>query len=119
MLNNIKYEPCNKIFFLAGDMFMLFSKKTNNNYKNYKKENINQIGINEACSPPDLSYGVKRTASDALLPKGMFYMTGNPKNDKYQRGLLLMIYNFFYKNSSVKCVSDSTAKTHQHLTNEL
>ena len=37
----------------------------------------------------------RRTAADKVLCDKAFNMTKNPKYDEHQRGLALMVYNFF------------------------
>ena len=43
---------------------------------------------------------VKTIQSDKFLRDKTFKTASDPKNDGYQRGLALMVHNFFYKKSS-------------------
>ena len=112
-------------FLLVGDKFMpeMHLKQPDFTYsacgpftKNKKKiiEKFMQTGdtnfiyINEldkACFQHDMSYGktkdlVKRTQSDKVLNNKAFKIASGPKYDGYQRGLALMVYKFFDKNST-------------------
>ena len=42
----------------------------------------------------------RRTAPDKILCDKAFNISKNPKHDGYQRGLALMVYNFFHKKTS-------------------
>ena len=44
---------------------------------------------------------VRITASDKVLRDKAFNIANNPKYDGYQRGLAVMVYNFFDKSQKV------------------
>ena len=44
---------------------------------------------------------VRGTASDKVLRDKAFNIANNPKYDGYQRGLAVMVYNFFDKSQKV------------------
>ena len=53
----------------------------------------------------DMAYGdfedlTRRTTSDKILRDKAFNNTKNPKYDGYQKGLVSMVYTFFYKKTS-------------------
>ena len=65
---------------------------------------------------------VRRTASDKFLRDKAFNIAKNPKYDRYQRGLVSMIYNFFDKKSAdsgVNMHSNKTAFNNEKLAEEL
>ena len=116
-------EIVNK-FLLVGDKFMPemhlkqpgftysafgpFTKNKERIGKFMQTENIDFIYKNErdkACFEHDMAYGktkdlAKRTQSDKVLRDKAFKIASDPKYDGYQRGLSLMVYKFFWKNSS-------------------
>ena len=58
--------------------------------------------FDKACFQHDVVYGksrdlAKRTQSDKVLSYKVFKIASDPKYDNYQRGFVLMVYNFFYK----------------------
>ena len=58
--------------------------------------------FDKACFQHDMAYGkssdlAKRTQSDKVLSYKVFKIASDPKYDNYQRGFVLMVYNFFYK----------------------
>ena len=60
----------------------------------------------KACFQHYIAYGkskdfVKRTQSGKVLKKNVFKIASDPKYDGYQRGLGLMVYNFFDKKSAL------------------
>ena len=67
--------------------------------------NIDFIYRNEfdkACFQHDMVYGksrdlAKRTQSDKVLSYKVFKIASDPKYDNYQRGFVLMVYNFFIR----------------------
>ena len=66
---------------------------------------IYQNELDKACFQHDMAYGdfkdlTRRTASDKILRDKAFEVAKNPKYDGYQRGLVSMAYNFFYKRTS-------------------
>ena len=69
--------------------------------------NTNFIYKNELdkdCCHHDMTYEkskdlIKRTQSDKVLKDKAFKIASDPKYDGYQRGLALMVYNFFDENS--------------------
>ena len=122
-------EIVNK-YLLAGDKFMpeIHLKEPVFTYsacgpftKNKEKiENFMQTGItnfiyknelDKAYSQHDVAYGkskdfAKRTQSDTFFRDKAFTITSDPKYDGYQRGLTLMIYKFFDKNSSASGIAN-------------
>ena len=55
----------------------------------------------KACFQHDLAYGdfkvlTRRTASDKILCNKAFDIAENPKYNGYQRGLVSVVYNFFW-----------------------
>ena len=112
-------EAVNK-FLLAGDKFMpeMHLKQPSFTYsacgpftKNKRRiEKFMQTGnttfiykndFDKPCFRHDMAYGeskdlAKRTQSDKFLRDKAFEMASNPKYDRYQRGLLSMVYKFFY-----------------------
>ena len=58
----------------------------------------------------------KRTESDKELRDKAFKIAIDPKYDGYQRGLVLMVYEFFYKKSGESGVD---AESNYQLANEL
>ena len=111
-------------FLLVGDKFMPemhlkqpdftysacvpFTKNKGRIEKFMQTENTDFIYKNEldkACFQHDMAYGktkdlVKRTQSDKVLNNKAFKIASGPKYDGYQRGLALMVYKFFDKNST-------------------
>ena len=62
---------------------------------------ICQNELNNACFHHGIAYWdfkdlTKRTASDKTLRDKGFNIAKNPKYDRYQRGLALMVYRFFW-----------------------
>ena len=58
--------------------------------------------FDKACFRHDVVYVksrdlAKRTQSDKVLSYKVFKIASDPKYDNYQRGFILMVYNFFYK----------------------
>ena len=65
---------------------------------------------------------VRRTASDKFLRDKAFNIAKNPKYDRYQRGLVSMVYKFFDKKSAgsgVNMHSNKTAFNNEKLAEEL
>ena len=115
-------ETINK-FLLVGDKFMPemhlkqsgftysacgpFTRNKERIEKFMQTRNTNFIYRNEldqACFQHDLAYGksknlIKRTQADKLLKDKAFKIANNPKYDGYQKGLALIAYKFFDKNS--------------------
>ena len=63
---------------------------------------INRNELNKACFRHDMAYGdfgnlARRTSSDNVLRNNEFNIAKNPKYDRYQRGLLDMVYKVFDK----------------------
>ena len=59
--------------------------------------NIHQNELDKASFQHDMAYGhfknlTRRTASDNILCNKAFNIAKNPKCDRYQRGLALMVY---------------------------
>ena len=64
---------------------------------------INRNELDKACFRHDMAYGdfgnlARRTSSDNVLRNNEFNIAKNPKYDRYQRGLLDMVYKVFDKN---------------------
>ena len=86
-------------------MLVDHSQKTKKEFKNLKKQEIQDIYKNEldkACFQHDMTYGdfkylAKRTASDKVLRDKACNIAKNPEYNGYQRGLASMVYNFFDK----------------------
>ena len=73
---------------------------------------IYQKKLDKACFQHDMANEdfknlSKRTAFDKLLSDKTFNIAKTPKHDEYQSKLVLMIYNFFYKKSTL--VADKSA----------
>ena len=70
-----------------------------------------------------MSYGdfkdlEKRTQSDKVLEDKAFEIANNPKYNRYQRGLALMVYKFFDKKSKGTGIKNEI-KQNQQLANQL
>ena len=65
------------------------------------------------CKYKDLA---KRTQSDKVLKDKAFKIASNPKYDGYQKGLALMVFNFFDKKSKDSAIK---SMSNQQLANEL
>ena len=73
-------------------------------------QHIYQNELDKACFQHDLAYGdfkdlTRRTASDKILRDKAFNIAKNPKYNRYQRGLVSMVYKVFDKKmfgSSIK-----------------
>ena len=116
-------------FLLAGDKFLLemhlrkpgFTCSTSGPFiKNKKRiqtfketgdsQHIYQNELDNACFLHDMGYGdfkdlTRRTASDKILRDKAFNIAKNPKYNRYQRGLVSMVYKVFDKKmfgSSIK-----------------
>ena len=82
--------------------------KTKKEYKNLKKQEIQDIFIKtNGQSMLSAQHGLwrfyrftTRTASDKVLCDKVFNIAIDPKCDGYQRGLASMVYKFFDKKSS-------------------
>ena len=66
--------------------------------------------LDKACFQQYMAYGklkdlAKRTQSDKVLKNKAFKIASGPKYDGYQRGLASMVYKFFDKKLSGKCVN--------------
>ena len=77
--------------------------KIKNEFKNAKKQEINEL--DKACFQHDIAFrdfkGLKRrTFSDKILRDKTFNIAKNPKFDGYQRGLASMVHKFFDKKST-------------------
>ena len=85
-------EIVNK-FFLPGEKFM-------------PEMHLKQPGFTySACGPQELA---RRIALDKTLRGKPFHIAKNSKNDGYQRELVSMDYNFFYKKSANSGVATFT-----------
>ena len=74
-------------------------KETGNIDFIYKNE------LDKACFQHDMAYGdfkdlTKRTIADKVLWDKAFKIESDQKYNRYQRGLVSMVYNFFDKKSS-------------------
>ena len=76
--------------------------KANKEFKKYKETGairyIYQNELDKACFQHDMAFGdfkdlPKRTAVDKILPNKIFNIAKNPKYDRYQRGLALMVFD--------------------------
>ena len=127
-------EIVNK-FLLAGDKFMpeMYLKQPGFTYSacgplTKNKERIqkfketgdtNYIYKNEldkACFQHDMAYGdfkdlARKTVSDKFLRDLAFNIAKNPKYDRYQRGLASMIYTFFDKKATGRCININANNT--------
>ena len=86
--------------------------KTNFIYKNE---------LNKACFQHDMAYGkskdlAKRTQSDKVLRDKALKIASDQKYDRYQRGLVSMVYKCFEKKSSGSGIAN---ESNYHLANEL
>ena len=123
-------EIVNK-FLLAGDTFVLemhlkqpgftygacgpFTKTKERIQKFDKTGDTSYIYKNEldkACFQHDMAYGdfkdlKRRTFSDKVLRDKAFNIAKNPKYDRYQRGLLSMVYKSFDKKSKGSGVANN------------
>ena len=77
-----------------------------------------EISQKQACFQLDMAYGkskdlAKRSQSDKALRDKAFKIAGDSKYDWYQRGIALMVYEFFDKKSNVD------AKPNYQLANKL
>ena len=118
-------EIVNK-FLLAGDKFMpeMHLKQPGFTYSacgpyTKNKERIKKfketgdtsyiykyLQLDKACFQHNMAYGdfkelKRRTASDKIFRDKAFNIAKNPKYDRYQRGLVSMIYNLFIKSLAV------------------
>ena len=111
-------------FLLAGDKFMpeMHLKQPQYNYSACRpftknKERIQKFKetgdtkyiyrnkLDKAYFQHDIGYGYfknlpRRTAADKILRDKAFNIAKNPKYDRYQRGLVSMVYKFFDKKTS-------------------
>ena len=65
---------------------------------------IYQNKLDKAGFQHDMTYGgfkdlVRTVASDKIFRDKVFCITENPKHDRYQRGLVSMVYKFLIKKS--------------------
>ena len=72
---------------------------------------IDQKELSKTCFQIDMTYGDfkdlnRRTAADKVLCDKAFNIARNPKHDRYQRSLALMVHNFF----SIKKASGGVIK---------
>ena len=79
-------------------------KETGDTSYIYKNE------LDKPCFQHDMAYGdfkdlKRRTASDNILRDKAFNIAKNPKYDRYQRGLVSMVYKFLDKNSTDSSVN--------------
>ena len=77
--------------------------------------------LNKACFQHDMAYGkskdlAKRTQSDKVLRDKAFKIASDQKYDRYQRGLVSMVYKCFGKKSSGSGIAN---ESNCHLANEL
>ena len=110
------YSACGP-FTKNKERIQKFKETGDTNYI-YKNE------LDKACFQHDMEYGdfkdlARRTASDEVLRDKAFNTTKNPKYDRYQRGLVSMIYKFFDRKSGVSGVANNEIKQNLQLANEL
>ena len=77
--------------------------KIKNEFKNAKKQEINEL--DKACFQHDMAFRdfkdlKRRTFSDKILRDKTFNIAENPKYDGFQRGLASMVYKFYDKKST-------------------
>ena len=120
-------------FILAGDKFMLekhlrqpgftysgcgpFTRNKDRMQKFNKTGDSRYVYQNElekACFQHDMAYGdfadlTRRTASDKILRDKAFKTGKNPKYDRYEKCLALMISNFFSKKYTSQAWSETLA----------
>ena len=87
-------------------MLVDHSQKTKKEFKNLKKQEIQDIftkyKLDKACFQHDMAYGdvkdlAKRKASNKVLRDKTFNIAENLKYDGYQKGLAYMVYKLFDK----------------------
>ena len=93
-------------------------KETGDTSYIYKNE------LDKACFQHDMAYGnfkdlARRTASDKVLRDKAFNIAKNPRYDRYQRGLVSMVYKFFDKKSKGSGVANNEIKQKLQLAEEL
>ena len=128
-------------FLLAGDKFMpeMHLKQPQYNYSvcrpfTNNKERIQKFKetgdtkyiyrnkLDKACFQHDIGYGYFknlpiRTAADKILRDKAFNIAKNSKYDRYQRGLVSLVYKFFDKKTSGSSVK--SMPQNQQLAEEL
>ena len=121
-------------FLLAGDKFMpemhlrqpqfvysacgLFTRHKERIKKFKQTDDTRYIYRNEldkACfqhnsAYTDHKYLINRTKSDNVLRDKAYDIASNPEYDGYQRGLVSMVYKFFYKKSMGSGIKKDTTK---------
>ena len=108
---------------------MVHLRKTKKEYKSLKKQEIQDIFIktgDKACFQHDMAYGdfkdlAKKTAFNKILPDEAFSITKNPKYDRYQRGLPLMVYKCFDRKTSGSVIENENISNNEwkNYTNQL
>ena len=99
--------------------------KLKKQFKNIKNQDIQiyyRNKVDKTCFQHDVAYGdfknlAKRAASDKFLRNRAFNIVKNPKYDRYQRGLVSIVYKFFAKNSSGSAVTNETKEINNWLKN--
>ena len=81
-------------------------------------EYISKNDLDEACFQHDITNGKfkdlnKRTQSDKVLRDKNFKISGYPKCDGYQRGLVSMVYKFFDKASTGSGIKNEIKQNYQ------
>ena len=79
-------------------------KETGDTNYIYKSE------LDKACFQHNMAYGdfkdlARKTVSDKVLRDMAFNIAKNPRYDRYQRGLASMIYTFFDKKATGRCIN--------------
>ena len=107
-----------------GFTYSLFTKKTKKEYKNLKKQEIYYeiyylcFELDKACFQHDMAYRdfkdlTRKTAADKILRNKSFNIAKNPKYDGYQRDLVSMVCEFFYKKISGSGIKNETISNKQ------
>ena len=74
--------------------------------------------LDKACFQHDMAYGKykdleRRTQSDEVLKNKAFEIACNPKYDRYQRGLVSMVFKYFDKNSKGSGIKNKIEENQQ------
>ena len=79
--------------------------------------------LDKACFQHDMVYGdfkdLARRTADKVLRDKAFNIAKNPRYDRYQRGLVSMVYKFFDKKSKGSGVANNEIKQKLELAEEL
>ena len=80
--------------------------------------------LDKACFQHDVAYGdfkdlARRAASDKVLRDKAFNIAKNLKCDRYQRGLVSMVYKFFDKKSASSGLANNEVKQNLQVAEKL